>query len=127
MRSELTDDEIEFLKERLIARTIESAGKKEKTEAYRDDRGSVPWRNFSMDSPVGYQVYLAFDDKELLEVIRKMAVMLNHSPSRKEVFWPIRDYAKRRFKRWPYVMERAGLSKSTGKGGPPLKKDDSGK
>ena len=33
MRSELTDDEIEFLKERLIARTIESAGKKEKTEA----------------------------------------------------------------------------------------------
>ncbi|MFR9192306.1 MAG: homing endonuclease associated repeat-containing protein [Anaerovoracaceae bacterium] len=125
MRSKLTEAETEFLKKRLVDITIENAGKKESNEACRDDRESVTWRNFSLDSPVGYQVYSSFKDEELIAVIRKIAVKLNHSPARKEVFWPFRDYAKRRFRRWPYVMERAGISRSAGKGGPPVNKDDS--
>ena len=65
-----------------------------------------------------------FNDEELIAVIKKIAVQLNHSPARKEVFWPFRDYVKRRFRRWPYVMERAGLSRSAGKGGPPVNKGE---
>lgn len=124
MRLKLTEAETEFLKKRLVDITIENAGKKELSEAYREDRKSVIWRIFSIDSPVGYQVYSSFNDEELIAVIKKIAVQLNHSPARKEVFWPFRDYVKRRFRRWPYVMERAGLSRSAGKGGPPVNKGE---
>lgn len=120
MRSKLTEAQKEFLKGRLIAMTLEKAGDKENNDICRDAKASIIWRNFSMDSVVGTQVYDAFSDEELIDIIRSIASILNHSPARKEVFWPVRDYAKRRFKRWPHVMERAGLSRSTGKGGPPV-------
>ena len=86
MRSKLTEAQKEFLKGRLIAMTLEKAGDKENNDICRDAKESIIWRNFSMDFVVGSQVYDAFSDEELIDIIRRIALILNHSPARKESF-----------------------------------------
>ena len=38
-------------------------------------------------------------------------------PPNGEVFWVYRCYLKRRFGKWPYALQKAGLSKAAGRGG----------
>lgn len=72
---------------------------------------------FAMDVGRGKELHRAFSDEEMLTYLRSLAEKLNHPPSQKEVHWAMKDYIKIRFKRWPYALEKAGLSKAAGSGG----------
>lgn len=72
---------------------------------------------FAMSRGRGKELYRSFTDEELLDYLHDLAERLNHAPSQKEVHWAMKDYIKIRFKRWPYALEKAGLSKSAGSGG----------
>ncbi len=65
----------------------------------------------------GRELYRSITDEEMLEYLQSLAEKLNHPPSQKEIPRVLKDYIKSRFKRWPYALEKAGLSKSAGSGG----------
>ena len=77
---------------------------------------------YSIANEIGYQIYKSFTDKELLEILRKKAQLLNHTPSQKEVPKVFKEYIKTRFEKWPYALKEAGLSKAAGSGGKTLDK-----
>ncbi len=83
----------------------------------KDNHNSTIWKNYAASNARGHSVFESFTDEELLDYIRAEAKRLNHAPAQKELFWVMRDYIKRRFKRWPYAMKAAGLTASAGKGG----------
>jgi len=58
-----------------------------------------------------------YSDAELLEYLKKTADRLGHSPAQKEIDPELRLLIKQRFGKWPYALQRAGLSKSAGKDG----------
>lgn len=72
---------------------------------------------YSVDTEEGAQLYASFSDDELLELLRRNAQRLGHSPSQGEVHWILRAYLKARFKNWPGALRAAGLSRSAGRGG----------
>lgn len=72
---------------------------------------------FAMDGGRGSELHRILSDEEMLAYLRRLAEKLNHPPSQKEVHWAMKDYIKIRFKRWPYALEKAGLSKAAGSGG----------
>ena len=72
---------------------------------------------YSLQTAAGKLLYESFTDEELLNVVRKTAERLGHSPAQREVFWVYRCYLKRRFEKWPYALQKAGLSKAAGRGG----------
>ena len=72
---------------------------------------------YSLQTAAGKLLYESFTDEELLNVVRKTAEQLGHSPAQREVFWVYRCYLKRRFEKWPYALQKAGLSKAAGRGG----------
>lgn len=117
MKDEKLDEkDILRLKELLIYNVAENADK----NFQKDNHNSTIWKNYATSNARGHSVFESFTDEELLDYIRAEAKRLNHAPAQKELFWVMRDYIKRRFKRWPYAMKAAGLTASAGKGGKTL-------
>ena len=85
------------------------------------DLNSEIYINYSIQTDTGRVFYRSLSDDVLLSVLKKRADELGHSPAQKEIFWVWREYIKTRFKRWPYALKAAGLSKAAGKGGKSLK------
>lgn len=71
---------------------------------------------YSIKKDIGNEIYKSFSDKELLQILRLKAKTLNHTPSQKEVPLIFKEYIKARFKKWPYALKEAGLSKAAGSG-----------
>lgn len=89
-------------------------------ELGKEDEESDIKKTFSLSFPKGKQLYRSLSDEQLLHFITDIAKEIGHSPSQKEVFWVIREYIKLRFKKWPYALTAAGLSKSAGEKGQAL-------
>lgn len=121
LKKEDTDMELQLLDEKGIQKNKEYllwTAERSKNKNYKsDDRESLIWQNYALNTPRGKQIYASFTDEELLNVLREEAKKLGHSPAQKEIFWPLRIYIKIRFKKWPYALTKAGLSKSAGSGG----------
>lgn len=78
------------------------------------------YQKFSMNTPQGRAFYRRVPDEMLLDVLRQAAEQLGYSPAQREIFWIWREYIKRRFGKWPYALEKAGLARAAGKGGKSL-------
>lgn len=118
MKDEKLDEKDELkLKEILLTTIVNNEDK----GFQKDNHNSQIWKNYAISSPRGHMIYESFTDEELLHYIRCEAERLDHAPAQKEMFWVMRDYIKRRFKRWPYAMKAAGLTSSAGKGGKTMK------
>lgn len=114
MKDEKLDEkDIQRLKEILIS----SLATNEDKDFQKNNHNSQIWKTYAASNPRGNMVYESFTDEELISYIRAEAKRLDHAPAQKEMFWVMRDYVKRRFKRWPYAMKAAGLTSSAGKGG----------
>ena len=116
----LTEKDQALLKRKFAGLVVSCAGETERNEEEKKNEKSVSWRYFSLRSKTGKVLYQSFRDEELLFILRKTAEKLDHSPSQKEVLWVFREYIKKRFQKWPYALELAGLSKGAGKGGKTL-------
>lgn len=88
----------------------------------KDDDKSEIYQSYSLNTWKGISFYEQLSDEILLGVIKKKSEELGYSPGQKEIFWVWRSYIKQRFRKWPYALVAAGLSKSAGKGGKPLSK-----
>lgn len=77
----------------------------------------ILYQEYSLESRKGRQFYESLEDECLLRLLRERAKELDHSPSQKEVFWVLREYLRKRFGKWPYALEAAGLKRSSGSGG----------
>ncbi len=82
-----------------------------------DDEEGSSMESYNMSTPFGKTIYESFSDRELLNILIAKAKHIDHSPSQKEVSKVFREYIKARFKKWPYALSKAGLSKSGGSGG----------
>jgi len=100
-----------------LRRIAEKAEASQKLNYAKDNKNSAIFKTYSTSSTIGQAIYLSFSDEELLELLKVEAKRLGHSPAQKEVFWVYRFYIRNRFQRWPYALERAGLSRSAGKSG----------
>mgnify|MGYP000570928642 FL=1 len=83
----------------------------------RQETSGFLYQEFSLETQRGRNFYAELEDSVLLELLRERARELDHSPSQKEVFWVLREYIRKRFRRWPYALEAAGLKRSSGSGG----------
>ena len=83
----------------------------------RQETSGFLYQEFSLETRKGRSFYAGLEDELLLELLRKRAGELDHSPSQKEVFWVLREYIRKRFRKWPYALETAGLKRSSGSGG----------
>lgn len=81
------------------------------------DTCSELYKIYSLETESGKLFYQSLEDHFLLSVLRAQADMLGHSPAQKEIFWVWRSYIRKRYGRWPYALEAAGLKKAAGKGG----------
>ncbi len=100
-----------------LKKVAEKAALAQKLDYGKDNKNSAVFKAYSTSSVMGQAVYLSFSDEELLELLRQEAKRLGHSPAQKEVFWVYRFYVRHRFHKWPYALEKAGLSRSAGKSG----------
>ena len=83
----------------------------------RQETSGFLYQEFSLETRKGRNFYGELEDSVLLGLLRERARELDHSPSQKEVFWVLREYIRKRFRRWPYALEAAGLKRSSGSGG----------
>ena len=104
----------------LYDKLVQAAKACSNKEHGKEDEESEIKKIFSLSSPVGKQLYRSLSDEQLLYFITDIAKEIGHSPAQKEVFWVLREYIKLRFKKWPYALTAAGLSKSAGKKGQTL-------
>lgn len=77
---------------------------------------------YDLNTVSGRQFYNQIKNEQLLDILRTEAKRLNHSPSQKEIFRVWREYIKKRFGKWPYALEAAGLKKAAGIGGKTLER-----
>ena len=87
-----------------------------------EDTDGFLYQTYSLETICGRAFYHSLTEEELLNILRKRAEELRHSPTKKEVFWVLREYIRERFQKWPYALKAAGLSKAAGKGGKSLSK-----
>ena len=87
-----------------------------------EDTDGFLYQTYSLETICGRAFYNSLTEEELLNILRKRAEELRHSPTKKEVFWVLREYIRERFQKWPYALKAAGLSKAAGKGGKSLSK-----
>lgn len=92
----------------------------EDMEKGNHDPNSEIYRQFSLETPEGLRFYRSLDHEFLLDILRRRAEELGHSPAQAEVFWVWRCYIRKRFDKWPYALKAAGLSKAAGRGGKSL-------
>lgn len=83
----------------------------------RDDEQESVFKKFSLETRGGRKFYHSLKDEQLIYVLKREAERLGHSPAQAEIFWVWRSYIKKRFKKWPYALKAAGLSRSSGKNG----------
>lgn len=114
--SETKQEELQ-VKRKLAKAVIYCLDHPRQAKEWYEKKDSVMWAAFSLSSKCGKKVYQTFTDAEILSVLKRAAQMLDHSPSQKEILWVFREYVKKRFEKWPYALERAGLSKGAGSGG----------
>lgn len=107
-------------RENLYNKLLEFAEKCSQNTEYANSENTKIWKAFSLDSKAGERFYEALSDEELLDVLRLYAKKLGHSPAQKEVYWIWRTYIKKRFRKWPYALLAAGLSKAAGRDGKTL-------
>lgn len=93
----------------------------------REDESSMVYQTYHLHTESGRKFYNWIEDKVLLDILRQKASEINHSPSQKELYWVWRDYIKRRFRKWPYALEAAGLSRAAGAGGKTLEQTEADK
>lgn len=105
----------------ILRKLAEKAIASQNLDYGKDNKNSLIFKNFSTSSSMGQAIYLSFSDDELLDLLRLEAKRLGHSPAQKEVFWVYRFYIRNRFQKWPYALEKAGLSRSAGKSGKTVK------
>lgn len=98
----------------ILLKTAASAGDMDQG---RQETSGFLYQEYSLDTQRGRSFYRGLEDDLLLKVLRERARELDHSPSQKEVFWVLREYIRKRFRRWPYALEAAGLKRSSGSGG----------
>lgn len=84
-----------------------------------DPKGEI-YQNYSLETKNGQRFYASIKDETLLKILKEKAEEIGHSPAQKEIFWVWREYIRKRFGKWPYALEAAGLSRSAGKGGKAL-------
>lgn len=118
-QSKQRENSIVLLKKELIGLEDKIKDK----EFQKKDKSSKLYSIFSLTTPSGKEIYNSFSNDELIEILRKKAANLNHSPAQKEVLWVVREYIKKRFDKWPYALAEAGLATSAGKGGKSLEKN----
>lgn len=106
----------ETTKEDKLKKLREAAAEAGEMEEGREE-GSDLYRMYSPDTPEGKNFYESLTDAQLLGILRDRAKELDHSPSQKEMFWVYREYLRKRFRRWPYALEAAGLKRTCGSGG----------
>lgn len=102
----------------LCRELVEAAQNTEPETGNTEDAGL--YQRFSMNTAQGRAFYRRVPDEMLLAVLKHAAETLGHSPAQKEIFWVWREYVKRRFGKWPYALEKAGLARAAGKGGKSL-------
>lgn len=102
------EDKMKKLREAAATAAGMEEGREENSDLYR---------MYSPDTPEGKEFYESLTDAQLLEILRQRAKELDHSPSQKEMFWVYREYLRKRFRRWPYALEAAGLKRTCGSGG----------
>lgn len=81
------------------------------------DVSHINLSSYRLSKKFGKSLYESFSDEELLAILKKGAKILNHTPAQREVPQVFREYIKFRFKKWPYAIKAAGLSKAGGSGG----------
>lgn len=82
-----------------------------------NDPESVLYQEYSIETQKGKAFYESLPDHFLTDLLKEKAEVLGHSPAQREMFWVWREYIKARFKRWPYALKAAGLSKAAGREG----------
>lgn len=87
-----------------------------------EDTATEIYRDYSLETESGRLFYQSLNDEVLLDILREKAKELGRSPAQKEIFWVWRAYIRERFRKWPYALREAGLSKSAGRDGKPLSK-----
>lgn len=108
-------EEMEQNRESLLKELQNAAAADDKEKG--NTPGSSLYRKYSLETEEGRRFYESLTDARLLDLLRERARELDHSPSQKETFWVLRDYLKKRFRKWPYALEAAGLKRSCGSGG----------
>lgn len=103
--------------EKKLCQLLKTASEAKEMEEGSQERSGVLYREFSLETPKGREFYRELPDSVLLELLRSRARELDHSPSQKEMFWVLREYIRKRFRRWPYALEAAGLKRASGAGG----------
>lgn len=73
--------------------------------------------DYELTTAEGRRFYESFTDEALLDLLQAAARRLGHSPTQREVLPALRCYLRQRFGTWPCVLQKAGLSKSAGRGG----------
>lgn len=120
----LTEKDAKKLKAAFFSAVMGTAGDRQKVRGDYYRRDSEYWMLFSLNSQMGKALYRVIADEELLEMLRCTAQKLGYSPSQSEVLWIFREYVKKRFEKWPYALQKAGLGKSAGKGGKTIQKSE---
>ncbi len=110
-----------------LRKLLEIAASARDMEEYRQDVSSVLYQEYSLEAQKGRQFYESLEDEYLLKLLRERAKELDHSPSQKEMFWVLREYLRKRFGKWPYALEAAGLKRSSGSGGSSWNQMEEGK
>lgn len=104
-------------KKELLANLLDKAENSTDLEDGAENVNSDIFLKYSIQTDEGKRFYQSLSDELLLSILRKRADTLGHSPAQKEMFWVWREYIKTRFRRWPYALKSAGLSKAAGKNG----------
>lgn len=109
----MSSNELEklYIKLSMISETYENK------DACKDNKGSDIYKLFSLSTVSGRHFYESLSNEQLLKKLIQLSEQLGYSPAQKEVFWVWRLYIKKRFQKWTYALEAAGLSKSAGRGG----------
>lgn len=109
-------------KEKLWKELLQRAYQYSNQEWGIEETEGIFYQTYSLETEQGRAFYETLEDEKLLEILQKRAEELRHSPTKKEVFWVLREYIRERFQKWPYALRAAGLSKAAGKGGKALSK-----
>lgn len=114
------ENKAKIQRKNLYYKLLEFSEKYSKNTEYGNSEDAKIWKAFSLDSKAGQKFYETLSDEELLDVLRIYAKKFGRSPAQKEVYWIWRTYIKKRFRKWPYALEAAGLSKAAGRNGKTL-------
>ena len=94
-------------KEKLWEELLQRAYQYSNQEWGIEETEGIFYQTYSLETEQGRAFYEALEDEKLLEILQKRAEELRHSPTKKEVFWVLREYIRERFQKWPYALKAA--------------------